>query len=35
MAATDLLDDAQLLFERAQAHKRELGGLLGAGPGLL
>lgn len=35
MAATDLLDDAQLLLERAQAHKRELGGLLGAGPGLL
>lgn len=35
MAATDLLDDAQLLFERAQAHKRELNGLLGAGPGLL
>ncbi len=35
MAATDLLDDAQLLFERAQAHKRELGALLGAGPGLL
>lgn len=35
MAATDLLDDAQLLFARAQAHKRELGGLLGAGHGLL
>ena len=35
MVATDLLDDAQLLFERAQTHKRELGGLLGAGPGLL
>ena len=35
MVATDLLDDAQLLFERAQAHKRELNGLLGAGPGLL
>jgi hypothetical protein len=35
MAATDLLDDAQLLFERAQAHKRELDRLLGAGPGLL
>lgn len=35
MTATDLLDDAQLLFERAQSHKRELDGLLGAGPGLL
>lgn len=35
MAASDLLDDAQLLLERAQAHKRELGGLLSAGTGLL
>lgn len=35
MAAIDLLDDAQLLFERAQAHKRELDELLGAGAGLL
>lgn len=35
MAAIDFLDDARLLFERAQAHKRELDGLLGAGPGLL
>lgn len=35
MAAIDLLDDAQLLFERAQTHKRELDSLLSAGPGLL
>ncbi len=35
MAANDLLDDAQLLFERAQTHKRELDSLLRAGPGLL
>jgi len=35
MTATHLLDDAQLLFERAQAHKRELDSLSGAGPGLL
>jgi hypothetical protein len=35
MVATDLLDDAQLLLDRAQAHKRELGNLLGAGLGLL
>lgn len=35
MTATDLLDDAQLLFERAQSHKRQLDGLLGAGPELL
>ena len=35
MVATDFLDDAQLLLERAEAYKRELGGLLGAGPGML
>ena len=35
MAAIDLLDDAQLLFERAHVHKRELDRLLGAGPTLL
>jgi hypothetical protein len=35
MGAADLLDDAQLLFERAQAHKREFNQILAAGPGRL
>lgn len=35
MTATDLLDDAQLLLDRSQRHKRELDALLGVGPGQL
>lgn len=35
MTGADPLDDAQLLFDRAQAHRREFGSLVGAGPNLL
>lgn len=35
MAPTDFLDDAQLLHDRAQAHRGEFSNLVGIGPDLL
>jgi hypothetical protein len=35
MAASDLLDDAQLLHDRAQAHRRAFNRLVGIGQNLL